>query len=51
MTVSLIATSDFLQESWLFVPNGFWIVLFPFAVTAFIKTMNKASYKFRYNFA
>jgi type IV pilus assembly protein PilC len=50
MTVSLIATSDFLQESWFFVPNGFWIVLFPFAVTAFIKTMNKTSYKFRYNF-
>lgn len=49
MTTSLIATSDFLQKSSLFVPNGFWIVLFPFVFAGLIKTLNKVSVKFRYN--
>ena len=49
LTTSLIATSDFLQESWLIVPNGFWIVLFPFAFATLIKTLNRVSPRFHYN--
>lgn len=48
LTTSLIATSDFLQESWLFVPNGFWILLFPFAFAAIVKTLNRTSPSFHY---
>lgn len=43
-TVALIATSDFCQEYW---P---WFFIVPLGIFAFIKTMNKVSYGFSYNF-
>ncbi len=49
MTTSLIATSDFLQERPLIVPNGVWIVLFPFLVATIIKTLNRVSPGFHYH--
>lgn len=50
MTTSLIVTSDFLQESSIIIPNGFWIILFPFVVVGIIKTLNKTSPAFHYQF-
>jgi type IV pilus assembly protein PilC len=43
MTVSLIKTSDFLQS------QGYWVVIVPVSIIVFIKTMNKISRGFKYN--
>jgi type IV pilus assembly protein PilC len=43
MTVSLIATSDFLQAHW---P---WFLIVPISTVVFINTMNRTSKKFKYN--
>jgi type IV pilus assembly protein PilC len=51
LTQMLIDTSDFLQQRSFILPNLLWIIIFPFAVTIFIKTMNRVSPRFRYNFS
>ncbi len=43
MTVSLIKTSDFLQS------YGHWIFIVPVSLVVFIKTMNRVSRGFKYN--
>lgn len=43
MTIALINTSNFLQE------QGYWLFIVPLAIFAFIKTMNKMSPAFLYN--
>lgn len=44
LTISLIATSDWLQANW------YWIPTVIIGTTVFLKTMNKTSVTFRYNY-
>lgn len=43
MTVSLIKTSDFIQS------DGYWLIIVPVAIVMLIKTLNRISPTFRYN--
>lgn len=44
MTISLIKTSDFLQA------HGVWVIIIPVAFVILVKTLNKISPGFRYNY-
>lgn len=43
MTVSLIKTSDFIQS------DGYWLIIVPVSIVVLIKTLNRTSPTFRYN--
>lgn len=43
MTITLIKTSDFIQT------DGYWVIIVPVAIVVLIKTLNRISPTFRYN--